>query len=269
MKMKWAALAAVSVLPIAAQASGFFDTFDSIDPAWTTDRYNPSGFSSSFFDGGNRLKIDISSSDSFANRPGAFQSSFYNTQGKQRAASVGAAWEVSGDVYISEDYLSGANLRRTDLWARDSNAVEGNAVYPILGVIRNNAATPTNFDPNGTLTTRYRVWDADTTDGWVDLATAVTGGWHNLAIRSTGSAFEFLIDGGLVYTDNTSYSEAGAEALQTVFVEAYNFGDANITGQSYSTYWDNIQAGQPVPEPATMAALGFGALAMLRRRKRA
>jgi len=266
MKMKWAAFAALSVLPFAAHAAGFVDTFDTIDPSWVTDRYEPSGFTSSFFDGDNRLKIDISSADSFANRSASYQSSFYNTQGRQRAASLGTEWEVAGDVYISNDYLSGANLRRTDLWARDSNPVEANSEYPIIGVIRNDATDPLN--PTASLTTRYRVWDAESADGWVDLATAVTGGWHHLSILSTGSAFQYSIDGNLVYTDNT-YSAAGSEALQTVFVQSYSFGDATTTGGSYSTYWDNISAGQPVPEPATMAALGFGAVALLRRRKKA
>jgi len=265
--MQLAALAAVTVLPIAAQASGFSDNFDTINPAWVTDRYAPNGFSSQFFDGDNRLRIDISGAESSANRPAGQQSAFYNTQGRQRGASVTANWEVSGDVYISEDFLTGANLRRTDLWTRDSAVSESDSNYPIIGVIRGDASNLDNFDPNATLTTRYRVYDSDTTDGWVDLATAVTGGWHHLSILSTGSSFQYSIDGNLVYTDNTA-SLPGNESLQTVFVQAYNFGNANFTGQSYSAYWDNINA-QAVPEPATMAALGFGALAMLRRRKKA
>lgn len=259
MNMKWAALGAALTVSSIAGASGFADTFDSIDPSWVTDRYAPAGFSSQSFLGDNRLRIDISDADSAANRPGAFSGAFYNTQGRQRAASLLTAWEVSGDLYISEDMLTGANLRRTDLWTRDNNAVEANAAYSILGVIRNDAADP--FNPGASLTTRYRVWDADTASGWVDLGTAVTGGWHHLSILSTGSAFEYRIDNSLVYTDNT-YSEAGSEALKTVFVQGYNFGAGN-----YSVYWDNITAA-PVPEPATLTALGLGAFAAIRRRKK-
>lgn len=242
----------------------FNDTFDTIDPGWVTDRYAPAGFSSASFDGDNRLKIDISAADSYQNRAGAFQSNFYNTQGKQRASSLGLGWTVSGDVYISNDMLSGNNLRRTDLWARDNNPVENNAQYPIFGVIRNDVNDP--FNPAATLSTRYRVWDADTANGWVDLGDAVTSGWHNLAITATGTSFEYRLDGNVVYNDLTG-SEAGFEGLQTVFVEAYSFGDAtHATTDNYSVYWDNINA-NPVPEPATMAILGLGAIAAIRRRR--
>lgn len=268
MSTKILALAAVAFGTTALSfGQAFTDTFDSINPAWVTDRYEPAGFSSVNFLGDNRLKIDISAADSYQNRTSGYQSTFYNTQGRQRAASNMSPWTVSGDLYISDDMLTGANLRRTDLWARDSNSVENNAKYPIFGVIRNDG-TGDAFDPNGTLTTRWRVWDDDTSNGWVDLGDAVTGGWHNLAITSTGSSFEYRLDGNVVYTDNT-YSASGFDALQTVFVEAYSFGDAtHATTDNYSVYWDNISAG-PVPEPASMTVLGLGALALIRRRRQA
>jgi hypothetical protein len=51
---------------------------------WYTDRYAPAGFSSpDFFDGDNRLLHSISAADSATNRPGAFSSAFYNTQGRK------------------------------------------------------------------------------------------------------------------------------------------------------------------------------------------
>ena len=265
MSTKILALAAITVGSTALSfGQAFNDSFDTIDPGWVTDRYAPAGFSSAFFDGDNRLKIDVSAADSYQNRAGAYQSTFYNTQGRQRGASLGIGWTVSGDVYISNDMISGEALRRTDIWARDNNPVEALAAYPIFGVIRNDGGDP--FNPNANLTTRYRVWDAETANGWVDLGDAVTEGWHNLAITGTGTSFEYRLDGNVVYTDLTA-SVVGFEGLQTVFVEAYSFGDAtHATTDNYSAYWDNIAA-NPVPEPATMAILGLGAIIAIRRRR--
>ncbi|HWA83749.1 MAG TPA: PEP-CTERM sorting domain-containing protein, partial [Fimbriimonadaceae bacterium] len=167
-------------------------------------------------------------------------------------------------LYISNDMLDGANLRRTDLWARDSNTDENSARYPIIGVVRNDANDP--FNASGSLTTRYRVWDDNTSNGWVDLGTAVTAGWHHLSIVGTGTTFEYSIDGNNVYSESPG-SASGFDALQTVFVQAYSFGDATHTGNGgYSVYWDNISA-QPVPEPATLAVIGLGLLGVIRRRK--
>lgn len=235
-------------------AAGFTDTFDSIDPAWTTDRTEPAGFTSSFFDGDNRLKIDVNHSSPFD--PGG-PNTFYNTEGRSRAASLTQDWEVAGDVYISADMLDGANLRRTDLWARDA-APEASAYYPIIGVVRNDASDPFNY--GGNLTTRYRVWDSDL-GVWDNLSNTVTAGWHRLSITSHGgNQLSYAIDSVNVF--NQTMAGPVNTDLSRVFVQSYNFG-----GQDYSVYWDNVSA-QAVPEPASMTALGLGAIALIRKRRK-
>ncbi len=239
---------------LSVQAAGFTDTFDSIHPDWATDRYDPAGFNSVFFDGDNRLQITIDDADSSANRPPSFSGTFYNTQGKKRDVAVGTTWTVSGDVYISSDMVSGNNIRRTDLWTRDSNE-ESSAHYPIFGVVRNDDSDP--FNPNAaSLTSRWRIWDGQV--GWVELAAPVTEGWHNLEIIADGTTFVYKLNGSMVHTDLTA-SSAGFEDLSTVYVQAYNFGDSD-----YSVYWDNISA---VPEPTSLALLGLTGLAVVRRRR--
>lgn len=253
------AFAAFALCASAAFAQ-FNDTFDTIDPAWVTDRYEPNGFQSAFFDGDNRLKITIDPADAYNNRPSGFNSIFYNTQGRQRPGGIlGTTWTVSGDVYISSDMLTSSYNWRTDLWTRDDN-VEASAFYGIFGAKRFDANDVFNEGANNR-TTDWRIWDGDT--GWVYLTDTVNEGWHNLAIRSSGASAEYFLDGNLVFTDTSA--SLGSPELRTVFVQAYSFGDATYTpANPYSVYWDNINA---VPEPMSLGAVA-GLAALVSRKKR-
>jgi hypothetical protein len=250
---------------VALQAQ-FVDTFDSINPAWTTDRFEPAGFQSVSFLGDNRLQITVDSAD-FAG-----PNSFYDTEGRQRPSGLlSPVWTVSADLYVGANFVptTGSALMRTDLWTRDNNGTESLAQYPILGLTNASPTDALNADALDR-SLRFRAWDEDSVNGWVDLTVPggiTTDAWHNLAITSTGSAFEFRVDGNLLYTDST-YSDVGAEKLQTVFLEAYNFGQlANDETISYNVYWDNLQA---IPEPGTYAAvlgiISLGIVAFRRRR---
>ncbi|MEM6506298.1 MAG: PEP-CTERM sorting domain-containing protein [Planctomycetota bacterium] len=250
-------LIALATFTVPSFAASFTDTFDAIDPAWTTDRYEPAGFSSVFFDGDNRLEIAIDDADSATNRPASFSSGFYDTQGRKRVSGLEEIWTVSGELYVSSDMVSGNNLRRTDLWARDGDGSEPNAEYPIFGMRRFDPSDPFNASASN-ISSVWRVWDPDT-GGWVELIDPVTEGWHTLSITGTGSSFVYELNGTTVYTDNTVVPEAD---LTEVFVQAFNFG-----GGDYSVYWDNISV---VPEPASLTLLGVAGLGlMVRRRRRA
>jgi hypothetical protein len=251
-----------------ADAAPFTDTFDSIDPAWVTDRYEPEAFVVENFAGDNRLRIDIDTSDSAANRPAGFTSTFYNTQGRQRAAGVSSPWVLSGDLYIDSAFnTTTGQLVRTDLWGRDSNPTEALAAYPIFGIT--NASPTDGFNPAAPdRSFRFRAWDPQADplgDGWIDLAVPVGlafDTFHNLSIESDGASFEYKLDGNTLYTDFTASLPLVGD-LQTAFVQAYNFGDGN-----YSVRWDNIAA---VPEPASIGLVGLATLGLglFRRRRRA
>ena len=234
------------------------DTFDSIDPAWVTDRYEPDAFVSENFLGDNRLRIGISTDDSAANRPGAFIGSFYDTQGRQRAVTgLGSIWAVSADVYVSADMIDDSSLRRTDLSARTGLiGSETGADYPIIGIRQFDPADAYN-PAAANIAATWRVWDADA-GGWQNLANTITPGWNTLSIIASGASYEFGINGSTVYTDAT----VNGMNLTTAFLEAFNFGNEN-----YSVHWDNLSVS--VPEPATCVLFGIASLGLVgvRRRK--
>lgn len=218
---------------------GFTDTFDSIDPAWATDRAEPAGFTVENFDGDNRLRLDISGSD---HRPVAQQ--FYNTQGRQRQASVTGPWQLSGQLYISQSMYDGSlGDWATSLWGRTSpDGTEANADYPIIRI----------QNIGGTLTSL--VWDGDI--GYVDTgSSALQVGWNQLDIFGLASSYGFEANGSSLYTDSTVTS---SEDFTTAFIQGHNLNGTD----SRTYYWDNVSVSSTsssVPDTGPGLA-GIGAL---------
>ena len=232
------AVLALGALPGTAIAQ-FADKFDTINPTWVTNRYEPAGFASVVFDGDSRLRLTIDQTGSTANRPGTFSSPFYNTQGRQRSAGITGPWTLSAQVYVSSAFNTTTGpLARSDLWGH-TGTTSGGGDYMIFGF--------TNESPTDTLNPaatdrafRFRAFDGNT-GYWFNLgvpAGFVFDAWHTLSATSTGATFEFRIDGVLVLTNSTV---AGDDLLDAM-VQGYNFGQAG----SYSIYWDNVTAGVPV-----------------------
>jgi hypothetical protein len=216
---------------------------------WEVDRYPPSVFSNAgtLLGRQNVLDLGLSSADSLANRPPAFSSTFYNTQGRGFQLDQGAYAVIYGSVYLPSVWSvsSGpSTYRRSDLWGVLSPASGGDTcpgsncnLFPIIDFSNADPGYPAS---TGAATGRYRVFD--TNIGFVDLATPVAyDQWSDLCIVWTGSDIRHYINGAQVYVQsNLAQADASFGPLNKytrMINEAYNFGS------SYDVKWSAMGAG--------------------------
>ncbi|MEO5803711.1 MAG: VPDSG-CTERM sorting domain-containing protein [Verrucomicrobiota bacterium] len=259
MKQTFLTILAISALavPFSGKAVNIMPDYSTVPAGWTTDRYEPTSFSNvgSFAGRSDVLGIEITSAGNLLNRPAAYQSSFYNTQGRQHALIGGSGSSIAADLYIPSSWSDPSQGSiRSDMWGvmTDGAAVTS---YPILGFTTYGGAS------------RFRYWD-NAGGSWVDLAASVNyDGWNSLSIDFTGTTFEYYINGSLVGTDGAI--GGGTTGFQAVIMQAYNFADPAISGAvnvDYTAHWSNTQS---VPDAgSTLALMGVAcaSIAGLRRK---
>lgn len=252
-----AAIAAALALPVTAQAVNL-PTYPVADPgpstaAWYTDRYTPSGFvnAGALFGRDNVLAISLSAADSQTSRPAAYNTAFYNTQGRKVDAGIAGPVSWIGSLYIPASWgtpsaSDSSGSRRSDMWGTVSPATGGDTcpslncnLFPIIGF--SNAVAP---DANGAVggTPRFRVFDGNA-GGWTDLAHTVNyDAWADFCVTFTGTTIEYRIGDTLVYTmsditpSDTSYGPP--TQIGNVMAQAYNYGNA------YDANWSRFAVGQ-------------------------
>ncbi len=236
------AVTAAALAVAFASASFFTEPFDTnpvLSPTqapgvWYTDRYAPATFDAFNPGDGNHLRIGISAADGMTLRPPGFQTTFYNTHGRKFDLNNGLYTSIKAKLFVANDWSN--NLRRSDMWATTLNGANVVTNFPIIGMA--------NIDRT---TLMCRVW---TNAGWQNVSALVPGGittnrWYSFEIRMKPGAFEFLVDGTVVYVDTDT---AGSVTFANVIMQAYNFNNdpsmpVPTSGESYDAYWDDLTAG--------------------------
>lgn len=256
----------LSVAHCAVSHAAPIDSFDgpvAIGPTqapgvWYTDRYAPAGFVGGQVAPDGRtgtLQQSISPADSQVNRPGAFSSVFYNTQGRKfdtpGLTSAFIEMYVPGSWDGLNQNVAGSEGRLGGFWATGADAGNTVTAYPVIEF--NN------------LVDSFRVFDPEAGGTGYQNVSGFAGfdRWYEIGFQLNGSDLEYFVNGMLVYTDSTIGSTT---QFKDIILQGYN------AGNGYSIYWDNFQADSAmVPEPASLAVwslMGVAGLAYRWRRKK-
>lgn len=246
---------ALGIAGLATAASAATQTFDTpvtitasqapVAGAWYVDRYAPAGFASPvLFAGDNRLKQSISAADGLNTRPPAFQSNFYNTQGRKFDLGAGVR-HLAIDLYVPGDWAT-SGRRMAGLWGTGFDATNTVSAFPIVEFA--------SLDG----TPRFRLFDGSV--GFVDIGLP-TGfafdSFTRLDIRLSGNSFVYRIG------DLTASAGAnGSTSIGNVILQGHN----NLAGVSYDIYWDNLTNSVPEPGSWALMILGFGLVGASMRR---
>jgi hypothetical protein len=218
--------------------------------AWYIDRYPPNGFVGGQTNAGRSGVIDefISAADANGSRPPAFNSPFYDTQGRKYDLPPDTTY-VTMDLYVPSVW---AGLNQMDparpvnfgslasLWGTAVDGSNNVVDFPIIGF--NNLGT--NNGQSGTA--GFQVFDS--TNSWTNVP-GFTGynRWYQLSFAVVGGKFVYYVDGSPVYTD-ADPALATAVAISQVFLQGYNGGN------SYHILWNPVQNTQATVKDAILTA---------------
>ena len=215
---------------------------------WYVDRYAPAGFATS----GGELVQTISAADSASNRPAAYNSSFYDTQGRKYDLNPGVTG-LSIDLFVPLSWAT-TGQRMAGLWGTAFDASDVLTSYPIIEFASDGAGA------------RFQGWND--LAGWESYALPVGfqyDTFHTIGFELNGSSWEYVLDGNVL----GQVSALGSTYLGNVILQGYNKFSAQQTAGSYDIRWDNLVASNGVPEPDTLAlalgALGIGGFATRRK----
>ena len=190
---------------------------------WYTDRYAPSGFVSNVnFAGDKRLKESISAADGLTSRPPAYQSPFYNTQGRKYDLDNGTQY-MEINLYVPAAWAT-TGRRMAGFWGTAFDVIGDVSGYPII-----------EFTSEGGIA-RFRGWND--VNGWVDMglpSVFTYNSWVKLQIELLASG-EFKYSVGSLQMTTTAYASYGSVRIGNVILQGHN----TTTGVNYDIYWDDF-----------------------------
>ncbi|WP_051082680.1 DUF6562 domain-containing protein [Butyricimonas synergistica] len=209
------------------------------------DRYQPSAVDFIEFDSKkNVLHYTLDSRTNQANRGTTYSGHFYNTQGRHFNVFNPAEltkWEVSGSIYVNEDYITSQKPFRSELWTAAKNTTTGEDAYPMLGI-----ANVVEDEGGIYQSTRekavVRIWGDK---GWSAIENVeVTAGWHTVKMVSDGTNVTYYFDGAEIGKLSASPASITIHSIMPqAFHYDYQHTDGNWFAEGYTcdTYFCDIQ----------------------------
>ncbi len=215
-------------------------SFATVPAGWTTDRYDPSSFAapaSPLAGRNSQLQIKIDQAQGYTSRPVAYQSSFYDFQGRTHSvAGSGTGDAISADIYVPSAFgdVSQGNVA-SYLWAVGYQS-GAPADYALIGF----ANTPGAGE--------FAVWN-ESDSAWVSVtvpAGAVNyDAWNTVSIRFSGATFDYYVNGALVYSMNNTF---GSGSIGGTIMDTFNFFDPTLsyTARNYAVVWADALLSQTI-----------------------
>lgn len=157
--------------------------------------------------------------------------------------TVAQPLEFSFDIYINPDDLTSS---RRYLELREADGGAGNIFA--LGLTNLGSLDNTKFGFRNSFT-------------WTQLSAPRLAGWNHVEALITDTEFKISINSEPTET----FTRNNLLSYGSAFIGS-GYSNNTVTPFDGFTYVDNVFVGN-VPEPATLALLGFGGLALLRRKR--